>query len=89
MRNDIKSNAPEKAPLAAIELGQNDLEAISGGISEETRQVLETVRKELLQKAAQAAREGHSDAASAYSDAVESIAAHEDGSSTNGCLANS
>ena len=75
MRNDIESNAQEKAPLAAIELGRNDLEAISGGISEETREALETLRKELLQKAAQAAREDRPDAANAYSDAMESIAA--------------
>lgn len=79
MRNDIESNASEKAPLAAIELGRDDLEAISGGISEEAREVLETLRKELLQKAAQAAREGRSDAADAYSDAMESIAAYENG----------
>ena len=79
MTNDTKNTAPDKAPLAAIELGRDDLEAICGGISEETREVLETLRKELLQKAAQAAREERADAANAYSDAMEIIAQLEDG----------
>jgi hypothetical protein len=78
MTNDMEDTVPGKAPLAAIELGTDDLQAISGGMSDETREALEALRKEMLQKAAQAAREGRSDAADAYSDAMEIIARHED-----------
>jgi hypothetical protein len=78
MTNDVKDSGPEKTPLADIELGQDDLRAISGGISDETMKVLEALKKEILQKAAQAARDGRSDAAHAYSDALEAIARQED-----------
>lgn len=79
MTKDVKVPAPEKTPLAASELGQDDLQAISGsgGISEETRKVLEALKQETLQKAAQAARDQRSDAANAYSDTLETIARWE------------
>lgn len=81
MENDVKDTALEKALLAGVELATADLQAISGGISdgaEEALKELKAIREELLHKAAQAAREGRSDAASAYCDAIEIIAKHED-----------
>lgn len=81
MENDMKNDFKGNIPKAAIELGPDDLQAISGGISEETKEILENLRNEMLRKAARAAREGRSDAADAYSDALESIARQEDGKS--------
>lgn len=74
MKNDFKDNTPK----AAIELGPDDLQAISGGISDETRETLEKLKNEMMRKAAGAAREGQSEAADAYSDALETIARQED-----------
>ena len=77
MKDGVKDNAPGKA----MELGLGDLQAISGGISDETREVLEKLKSELVHKAARAAEEGRSDVADAYSDALEAIARQEDGKS--------
>lgn len=77
MKDGIKHNAP----VEALELGQEDLQAISGGISDKNRDMFEQMRKELLQKASRAAAEGRSEAADAYSDALECLARQEGGQS--------
>jgi hypothetical protein len=77
MKDGVKDNAPGKG----IELGQDDLQVISGGISDETRDILEQLKRELAHKAARAANEGRPEAADAYSDALEAIARQEDGTS--------
>lgn len=77
MKDGVKDNVQGKA----IELGQEDLQAISGGISDETREILEKLKNELAHKAARAAADGRSDAAEAYSEALEAIAREEDGKS--------
>lgn len=55
------------------------MQSISGGISDETREILEELKRELAHKAARAANDGRPDAADAYSDALEAIARQEDG----------
>ena len=75
MKDGIKHNAPVKT----LELGQEELQAISGGISDQTRDMLEQMKKDMLQKASRAADGSHSEAANACSDVVEYIAMLEDG----------
>jgi hypothetical protein len=81
MEEEMKDGVKDNAPGKAIELGQDELQAISGGISDETREILDKLKNELAHKAARAANEGRSDAADAYSDALEAIARQEDGAS--------
>jgi len=75
MKNAVKDSTMQKA----IELGADDLQSIFGGISDETREVLEKLKNDFLHKAAKAAKDGRSEAADAYSDALEAIARQEDG----------
>lgn len=75
MKNAVAGSITQKA----VALGEDDLQSISGGISEETREILEKLKNELAHKAARAAGDGRPEAADAYSDALEAIARQEDG----------
>ena len=70
MKNGANGNPPAKA----MELGQDDLQAISAAISDEAKEVFKEVKKLVLHEAAEAARRGDSKAASDYSHLLEEIA---------------